>query len=1208
MAEDFVAGWQRRYAEALRLLGADASAADPLARADALWLARVLPIPPEGTVAGMTAQKPTGWHDHEPARKGRNLPDPADQTPAVVSPNQPGTDPIASLFAPQPGNAGEVQLTARRVSVPLADALPGRPAIERALKPFLRRRPSARYRVVDAEATAEASANASAELLAVGAATHAIVPVLRPLPERWFDVALVAEDDEAMLAFEDTVRELRDLMAHHGAFGQVRLWRFAAKGNAVEVRSPSGLQCAPRALLQSHRPQLVLLLTHGASPQWELPALRGFVRDLAQRSPVSIVQMLPGKSWGFTALGEATELVRGHKRGAPNRQLERLDLFSGLYLRNTGAAAMPVVALEPRGAAEWARWVMAALRLEQPAVALDTNRATPEPAPAAMARGRATHEHASPADAAAVARERVLRFRNVASGQSFALLRLLAASWITLPVMRLLANALPGPRSAAPLAEVLLSGLLVRQSPPGVRAHELVFEFVPGVREWLHGSLSSDEQRQAGATMAASRESIRRFVEEKTGVRLASFDALLLDPSGADLLPAAARSFVEVSRKLRSLQGLPVVSTPPAHASPPAVAGALHGFPLLARDLIPRPQLEQLILQRVLGVRIGRREKLVVLAYSGASMLLARVLAHADVRRRYSGGIWFDTEPPRVEGGVPAPRLFLSGGGGRKHAGDTALDLSWFTAHEAPDIGFLSPAEAAAWLATLGLSAAQAKRLDPVHNGVPLLLQLVGVGATLGVSRWPQLGKDASHDKRFTAYAQALMNRIEPAARAGLLLMAARRPDYPTVSSPPGAELAPRLGWLCLGAARAADTLHPKVARQLESALPAEAARAHASVLRELRANFNAPGFPKYAREHLLAHAQAAGGAAEVRRVLFDRRWLAVLLADGAGALLNQLGQLKKRDKRLSDFVRRLEQAARAQPGAMTGSPASHHPALLDDARAAFAPEADWRERMAIDVAYRANLTGAGVRIALVSTGVDREHPELQHLVLSGADTDPQGHGTAVASVMAGRFVGIAPGASLWSLRGLDAQGSGTSESIVATLEAIATAPSAERPDIVCLPLGMDGKGASPYLEALERVAGLGLLLVAAAGNQSKPKLNFPASMPQVLSVGALAGDQPAEFSNTGPELWAPGTEIVVAQPVQELEDPERKRVRDKGDYLNAPAPYRRLNGTSFSCAAVAGLAALVAEATELRGPALREALLRNANGSHARFVLDPRP
>jgi len=560
---------RRLLQRALGLLRADPATADAATRADALWLMRVLPdddapeaaaTPPDESGGGQPP--PAGPPESSPAAAGGND---AGGGGASAAP-RPSSE-TTSLFVQQAGAGDDLQLHARRIPVPAADALPGRAAFERALRPFMRRRPSRTRHAVDAEATAEASAQASADaLLAAGPAraVPALVPVLRPVRERWFDLVLLAEQDDTMRVFEDTLRELRQLLARHGAFRRVGLWRWSARDGAIQTQTATGMPCAPHAMLQGQQPQLVWVLTHGASSRWNGDPLRGFVRDLAARSVVAVVQLMPEKSWGATVLGPSRDRVRSRERAAPNNQLLRRARWTGAWTRDRACDALPLLSLQDESVARWAEFVMSPRAMEHPAI--DLGR-----------RAVATrHNAAAPtAEPDAAIRERVLRFRSIASPRAFALLRLLSGAWITLPVMRLLLQSLPGPQALTPMAEVLLSGLLRRSSEAGVRTEELSFDFEPNVREWLSGSLSGDERRDLDQAMAESKEAIRRFVEKRLNRTLSSFGALLLDPEGVELLPASAKSFVEVSRKLRALRGVSVTAqAAPATSAIPAAATA----------------------------------------------------------------------------------------------------------------------------------------------------------------------------------------------------------------------------------------------------------------------------------------------------------------------------------------------------------------------------------------------------------------------------------------------------------------------------------------------------------------------------------------------------------------------------------------------------------------------------------------------------------
>jgi len=1236
-------GWRERFARASQLIGASTEG-DTLGQADALWLARVLPPPdrPQGEASSSERRRANGARKAESIRRsGKRLniakrlgtlsggegAQPSDKSSSADAET-------GSLFAAQPMTAGEDELKVRRVRVPSADALPQRSAIERALRPFLRRLPSRTHTAIDADATAEVSARASAESLgAVQDMATVLVPVVRPVAQRWFDVALLAEDDEAMQVFDETLLELRKLLARHGAFAQVRLWHWSVQGNEVVVTSASGSRGGQRAVLQSQRPQLVLLCTHGASGHWNDEPLRRFVRELGERAVLAVVQMLPQSSWSFTPLGEATERVRSPERGALNQQLQRMDFWSGRFLNHPGADAAPMMSLDASSIANWAKWVMAPRLLEHPAVAL-----TPPELDADIALvDTAFEREARPAAQADLQPdppgEQVMRFRTIASKQAYALLRLLAAAWVTVPVMRLLLNSLPGPRATAPLAEVLLSGLLLRQSPKDTPAHELVFEFAPGVRDWILGSLSSVEQRQATVALADSRESIRRFVENKTGRQISSFEALLEDSQGTELLPASARSFVEVSRRLRAFQSTPAVtrSIAPNTRAPlpePAAAGANAGVanhapagpsaPVVARvfnlppeviGLVERQPLKKRLRRRILALGSGEQMLLRARHGAGATTLLADLMRDPDIQALFSGGIWFDADPPEKASEPHEGRRLTIDFGRKVRRGESQIWLVWDDAGPV-DIDYLTPEEAARHLKSMDVKPADIERLQAVHSGVPAFVPLVGVGSLMGVSSWPRQVFDPSKaaskndwDAAFDRLAKRVWRAIPAAQRHHLVAMSARRYGYPGVDVDEESlawqlawQLALKLGWQFSGRRKYDGPFKPSVRAWLATNYAGEVSLAHARICSALHEHQHSRAWIDYRRRHLIEHVGGTAGSRAVAALLFDREMLKLLLADGVASLVVQLGPWIAGDSRLAEMSKLLEFA-------------SSGVSMLENARKPLSPPLPWTLRaMNINKAWAMGVVGRGVRIAVLAMGVDPKHPELQHLEISGDLSDPDGHGTAMASVIAGAFFGIAPAARLHSASLRDLSGSPTGQSFVEICEEWLALPAGDRPHIVCLSFGtlrMD--------RTMERgVAGLlnaGILVIAPAGNNGGARPEFPAAMRGVLSVGAMShGNEMAEFSSRGCDVWAPGADITAAQALP-MGNPS------VGSLVALdPAGYEGLklydirSGTSYACAAVAGLAALYAQASGLRGSALRELLLRTARDHKIgpRAVFDP--
>jgi PKD repeat protein len=167
----------------------------------------------------------------------------------------------------------------------------------------------------------------------------------------------------------------------------------------------------------------------------------------------------------------------------------------------------------------------------------------------------------------------------------------------------------------------------------------------------------------------------------------------------------------------------------------------------------------------------------------------------------------------------------------------------------------------------------------------------------------------------------------------------------------------------------------------------------------------------------------------------------------------------------------------------------------------------------------------AGVDVAIIDTGVFINHPDLNLRYVTdctsailypmfggcsatGNHQDENGHGTHVAGI-AGAYdndigtIGTAPGATLWSLKALNADGSGFLGSIIAAIDLIA-AYSAEI-DVANMSFGFEGS-AQALDDALTNVVGRGVVFVAAAGNSASNASTFsPANHPDVIAVSALA-------------------------------------------------------------------------------------------------------
>ena len=239
-------------------------------------------------------------------------------------------------------------------------------------------------------------------------------------------------------------------------------------------------------------------------------------------------------------------------------------------------------------------------------------------------------------------------------------------------------------------------------------------------------------------------------------------------------------------------------------------------------------------------------------------------------------------------------------------------------------------------------------------------------------------------------------------------------------------------------------------------------------------------------------------------------------------------------------------------------------------------------DQITAPTAWDSGLSGAGVKVAVLDTGIDAGHPDLAGQVTGSANftndpatTDDNGHGTHVASLVAGTGAaaggarrGVAYGAKLLAGKVLNGDGQGQVSWVIDGMQWAV----AQGADVVNLSLGGQPTSPSvddPVVAALDSLtASSGTLFVVAAGNTGGP-VQSPGVAPSALTVGAVDQfDLTAQFSSRGPttgdyrlkpDVVAPGVEIVGA-----------KAGARSGDL------YTTYSGTSQATPQVAGAAALL--------------------------------
>ena len=505
---------------------------------DALWLAGHL----KGQVlheAAPTSAEPVpqpqpsaATPPHRPERP-RATPEASAQLPQLPPVVADGTPAKLPVFGEGQAERSAGTRKASAVAIPAAHALSNRLALARALRPFAQRWQSDRNMEIDEERTVETTATLGGYFL----------PVLRPGPERWFAVDVIAEDDAAVLVWRETLREFCQLLRNTGAFRDVRSWQLRMRRNdqapdkfAAVLESPEGARISPHFVSGSGTRRLILFATHGASPYWANGAYRQVIETWLATSSVTILQLLPQYRWRQTALGDQQGLCHTQRAGVATSWLDA-EPFWWTLLQDDRAPFVPITTLDPPAMQAWAHMQMARGR-SSPIVFLDSAR----PAVQATAPERPNLAEV----------ERHVAALKSDSPDAFRLAVYLSVSPFTLPVARLVqATKFGSDPPQSMLAEILLSGLVAARSVgSGLRDPDRTYyEFYPEAREILVRSL-----RQADSAFIARglQDSVSRFIERIGGQPL-SFAALVPDENGRFEVPEWIQPFARLGRALLGL-------------------------------------------------------------------------------------------------------------------------------------------------------------------------------------------------------------------------------------------------------------------------------------------------------------------------------------------------------------------------------------------------------------------------------------------------------------------------------------------------------------------------------------------------------------------------------------------------------------------------------------------------------------------------------
>jgi len=265
-----------------------------------------------------------------------------------------------------------------------------------------------------------------------------------------------------------------------------------------------------------------------------------------------------------------------------------------------------------------------------------------------------------------------------------------------------------------------------------------------------------------------------------------------------------------------------------------------------------------------------------------------------------------------------------------------------------------------------------------------------------------------------------------------------------------------------------------------------------------------------------------------------------------------------------------------------------------------------------IEDAYGRNITGKGIKIAILDTGVDYTHPDLKdNYIQQGSydiinnDTDPMDdndHGTHCAGIICGKgissnfqYIGVAPDAKYYAIKILNENGDGNFETYLSGMEKALDPNSdgdySDHSDIISLSFGTDepGRPDDQFCKVIDNIVEAGVIVVAAAGNRGPESntITSPGCALKSICVGSTdKHDVIASSSSRGPVVWdgnymikpdmvAPGVSITST--------------KNGGGYIIK-------SGTSMAAPHVTGAAALILQANPDYNPEkVKQVLKENA-------------
>lgn len=469
-------------------------------------------------------------HTDSEQGKEENSPDPTPE------PEQPSEASVAPTGSPAAQKAQNLQF-----NVPAARAIPQRRQIARSLRCLNRKVPSRITKQIDIPATI---CRISEEQLCI--------PVYKPAPRRWLDIALVIEKSDSFGIWEQTIKEWTQLLLRQGAFRDVKRWyAHTDSDKGLVLKSLDGSLRHPKELIAPQGDRLILVVSDCISDAWYGGGETSLANSTTNKGetfntwfnwltlwqvshPVTIIHMLPPKFWQRTAIGSMDALWMSSRRvGALNHQwqVERDNAWDEMDMEGI---PIPVLTLDPYALKVWAKGLVGASQVQVAGVSFEGNVIKPKPS-----------------DVQVDVYDTFMQFGSPVAKR---LAALLSAVPIQLPIVRLVQkNLLKNESSAVQVAEIFFSGILKPRNPePDPDPEKRLYDFGEGIRNRLNQTLPKSE-------LATVIDYISRDIMRRAGFdSLDQFRAYLVAPPSEkdDPITTEISEFARVSFDvLRGLGG-----------------------------------------------------------------------------------------------------------------------------------------------------------------------------------------------------------------------------------------------------------------------------------------------------------------------------------------------------------------------------------------------------------------------------------------------------------------------------------------------------------------------------------------------------------------------------------------------------------------------------------------------------------------------------